>query len=369
MRIAIVDPAAWSLAYDAPLGAALARTGCDVTLHTTHSPHGAQVLGDDVPGFRVEESFYRTGYGLGFLPRRAGRAVQHPLDLAKLVRRLRAETDVVMVQWMPGKRIDARAWARVAAEIPVTFTAHNAQERDNAVNPDLLDGFTAVVAHSDGGAKALRAAGIADVWRMRLGAYTQYAEASNPPTPPVDVPDGAPLVVLAGLLRDYKGVDVLLEAWPSVVARVPDAHLVIAGRPMGIELPLGSPPASATIVPRFVSEEELGWLLRRASVCCLPYRRIDMSGIAAAALACGTPLVASDVGGFGEFVGRGGVTVPPGDAVALADALVDVLGDPVRRAELASQARDAAEDHFSWDAIAREYVERLGGLVSAAAGA
>ncbi len=368
MRVAIVDPASWSLAYDAPLGAALARAGCDVTLHCTRSPHGAQAMtGADAPGLRIEESFYRSGYGLGFLPRRVGRVVQHPLDLAKLTRRLRSEADVVMVQWLPGKRIDARAWARLATETPVTYTAHNAQERDNAVDPDLLDGFSAVIAHSDGGARALREAGIADVWRMRLGAYTQYAEAAEPESPPVDLPADAPVVVLAGLLRDYKGVDVLLEAWPAVLARVPDAQLVIAGRPMGIELPT-TPPAGATMIPRFVSEEELGWLLRRASVCCLPYRRIDMSGIAASALACGTPLVLSDVGGFSEFVGRGGVTVPPGDSAALADALVSVLGDPARQSQLAAEALAAVDDHFSWDAIAHEYVERLRGLVTGATG-
>ncbi|MCW2921750.1 MAG: glycosyl transferase group 1 [Thermoleophilia bacterium] len=368
MRVAVVDPASWSLAYDAPLGAALARAGCEVTLHCTRSPHGAQAMtGADTAGFTVEESFYRSGYGLGFLPRKVGRAVQHPLDLSKLTRRLRTDADVVMVQWLPGRRIDARAWARLATDVPVTYTAHNAQERDNAVDPDLLDGFSAVIAHSDGGAKALRAAGIADVWRMRLGAYTQYADAADPELAPIDISDGAPLVVLAGLLRDYKGVDVLLEAWPSVAARVPDARLVVAGRPMGIELP-SQPPERATIIPRFVTEEELGWLLRRASVCCLPYRRIDMSGIAAAALACGTPLVLSDVGGFGEFVGRGGVTVPPGDANALADALVEVLADPARQAQLATEARAATADYFSWDAIAHEYVECLRGLVHGAAG-
>ena len=67
MRVAIVDPASWSLAYDAPLGAALARTGCDVTLHCTRSPHGAEVL-DVAERLVVEESFYRSGYGMGVLP-------------------------------------------------------------------------------------------------------------------------------------------------------------------------------------------------------------------------------------------------------------------------------------------------------------
>ncbi len=361
MRVALVDPASWSLAYDAPLGAALARAGCEVTLHCTRSPHGAEAMAG-ADGFRVEESFYRSGYGLGVLPRRVGRAIQHPLDLAKLTRRLRREADVVMVQWLPGRGVDVRAWARLARELPVTFTAHNAQERDNALDPSLLRGFSAVIAHSAGGAEVLRAAGLADVWQMRLGAYTQYAHAPDPAEPPVDVSADAPLVVLPGLLRDYKGVDVLLDAWPQVVAQVPDARLVVAGRPMGIELPAVAP-TGATIIPRFLGEDELGWLLRRADVCCLPYRRIDMSGIAASALACGTPLVLSDVGGFGEYVGRGGVTVPVGDADALARELVSVLEDDDRRTRLREEAHAAIADVYSWDAIAREYVERLGVLV------
>lgn len=362
LRVSIVDPASWSLAYDAPLGAALARAGCDVTLHCTRSPHGAEAM-SSAPGFRVEESFYRSGYGLGFLPRRAGRAIQHPLDLAKLTRRLRRDADVVMVQWLPGRGIDARAWAKLARELPVTFTAHNAQERDNAADPALLAGFSAVIAHSEGGARVLREAGLGEVWQMRLGAYTQYAEAADPPEPPIAVDDDAPLVVLPGLLRDYKGVDVLLAAWPAVRAEVPNARLVVAGRPMGIELPTGDDvPAGATIVPRFIGEDRLGWLLRRAQVCCLPYRRIDMSGIAASALACGTPLVLSDVGGFVEYVGRGGVTVPVGDPDALAATLVDVLTHDDRRLRLQQEARAAIADVYSWDAIAREYVQRFGSL-------
>ena len=359
MRVAIVDPASWSLAYDEPLAAALARAGCEVTVYCTPSPHGAELQARD--GVRVDEAFYRSGYGLGVLPRRLGRAVQHPLDLAKLTRRLRTEAHVVLVQWMPGRRVDARAWARLARDVPVTFTAHNAQERNGALDPAMLRGFAAVIAHSDGGAQALREAGLERVWRMTLGAYTQYAEAPDPDVLPIRIAHGVPMVLLPGLLREYKGVDVLLAAWPAVRAAVPDARLVVAGRPMGAELP-EQMPAGAELLPRFVSESELGWLLRRASVCCLPYKRIDMSGIAASALACGTPLVLSDVGGFAEFVGRGGVVVPPNDPRALAVALIDVLGTTGRRAALAQQARTASVEHYSWDAVARTYLERFGEL-------
>lgn len=356
LRIAIVDPATWSVAYDLPLAEALARAGCQVTLHCARSPHVGLPM-SDVAGVTVRESFYRKKYSdLVPLPRRVRRVLRHPVDLSKLVRRLEAEADVVHVQWLPGRTLDAKVWAQLARRMPVTFTAHNAQERDGRVPPELLRGFTEVVVHSDGGAEAMRAAGIERVWRTAIGAYEQYATAADPDTPPVDVAPDVPLVVFAGLLRAYKGVDVLLEAWPEVRRRVPDAQLVVAGRPVDVELP-STPSDGVDVLPRFLSERELGWLLRRADACALPYRRIDMSGVAVSALACGTPLVASDVGGLGEYDGRGALLVPPADAASLADALVRVLTEPGLQERLVEEAHRAVATHYSWDRIAESYVE------------
>lgn len=360
-RVAIVDPASWSLAYDVPFAEALARAGCEVTVHCAHSPH-VGLPESHVPGVTVRELFYRRKYALPMpLPRRAVRAMKHPVDVSKLVRRLLREADVVHVQWLPGRASDVRAWAWLAERVPVTFTAHNAQEREEAIDPRRLTGFSAVIAHSQGGAERLRAAGIEDVWRMRIGAYGQYARVADPDVPPVELPIDAPLVVLPGLLRPYKGADLLLEAWPQVRHRIPDAQLVIAGRPMGVELPAVAPDG-ATFVPRFLDEAELGWLLRRADLCCLPYRKIDMSGIAVSALACGTPLLLSDVGGFDEYVGRGAQLVPPDDVGALTDALVELLEDPLRLEQLGAEARAAVRGELGWDAIAAEYVTRYKSL-------
>ena len=364
LRIAIVDPATWSVAYDLPLAEALARAGCEVTLHCANSPH-VGMPSSDVPGVTVRESFYRRKYtDMVPMPRRLMRALRHPADLSKLVRRLEREADIVHVQWMPGRRVDARAWAQLAQRMPVTFTVHNAQERDENVDVKQLRGFTEVFVHSDGGAAALRAAGLDRVWRTTIGAYTQYATVAPPEREPLTVAPGEPIVLFAGLLREYKGIDDLLAAWPSVRARVSDARLVIAGRPVDVTLPKPLPDGVVAI-PRFVSEAELGWLLRRADVCALPYRRIDMSGIAVSALACGTPLIVTDTGGLGEYAGRGALVVPPRDTAALADALVRVLSEPGLQAQLATEANDAARGHYSWDAIAARYLEHDAVLLAA----
>ncbi len=107
-------------------------------------------------------------------------------------------------------------------------------------------------------------------------------------------------------------------------------------------------------LPRYLSDAELAAALRRADAVVLPYRRIDNSGVLAAALAFAAPLVMSDVGGFGELHRKDGVgeLVQPGDAPGLAAALVRVLGDPGLRAVLRERSAAAAEGPLSWPAIA-----------------
>ncbi len=109
-----------------------------------------------------------------------------------------------------------------------------------------------------------------------------------------------------------------------------------------------------TLLPRFLSDAELAALLREADVVALPYRSIDNSGVVFAALALGAGVVVSDVGGFRELHDRDGVgmLVPQGDAGALADALIEVLGSPERRDALRAASAAAASGRLGWDEIA-----------------
>jgi glycosyltransferase involved in cell wall biosynthesis len=143
---------------------------------------------------------------------------------------------------------------------------------------------------------------------------------------------------------------------------VPGATLLVAGRPMMdvSALPTGQP--GVVFLPRFLSDAELAAVLRRADAVVLPYRRIDNSGVLAAALAFSAPLVMSDVGGFGELHRRDGVgeLVAPGDTAGLAAALARVLGDDGLRAALRERSAAAAGGPLSWAAIA-ERTERVYG--------
>ena len=131
------------------------------------------------------------------------------------------------------------------------------------------------------------------------------------------------MILFFGLLRPYKGIDVLLEAFRSVEG----AELWIAGMPrMPVEPLQAAAGPNVRFVPRFVGDDEIPALFRRADIVVLPYREIDQSGVLYTALAFGKPLVLSRVGGFPEL-GDVARLVEPGDAASLATALNELVAD------------------------------------------
>lgn len=169
--------------------------------------------------------------------------------------------------------------------------------------------------------------------------------------------DGRKVVLCFGLVRPYKGVDLLIEAF---AAAPPEAVLLVVGRAMmpveplrrrAEELGLGE---RVRFVTRFITEPEIPAYFRRADLVALPYREIEQSGVLFTALAFGCPLLLSAVGGFSEVGERHGAArlVPPGDAAALGAALSELLGDDDMRTRLAEASRRAASGPYSWSRAA-----------------
>jgi glycosyltransferase involved in cell wall biosynthesis len=159
-----------------------------------------------------------------------------------------------------------------------------------------------------------------------------------------------PVVLFFGLLREYKGLDVLLRAWRGIQ----DAELWVVGMArMDTSSLRAAAPANVRFDQRFIGEDELRAYFRRAGLVVLPYREIEQSGVLFTALAFGKPLLLSDVGGFGEVAATGAArTVGAGDAEALHAALIELLGDPAALALMSQRARAAAAGEFAWEGIA-----------------
>lgn len=359
MRVQLVDPSAFTPPYDHALAAALARAGADVELVTSRFLYGPVPVAD---GYRVREHFYRrTAARYRGRPQARARMVlklaEHVPDMLRYRRHARA-ADVVHWQWLTVQPLDVHL---LGPARPRVLTAHDVLPREPrpgqiAATERLLRRMDAVVVHSEHGAARLREELDVPPERIHvipMGAFDYLTRLPDEaPLPPELAAVEGPVILCFGLIRRYKGVDVLLEAFRELEG----AELWIVGMPRVSMEPLRELAARARgrvrFVERFAPDRELPAFLRRADVVALPYREIDQSAVLYTALAFGRTLVLSAVGGFPEVAAHGAARlVPPGDTEALAEALAELVADPAERDRLAAAAAAAAAGPYSWDAI------------------
>ncbi|MER7057831.1 glycosyltransferase family 4 protein [Streptomyces sp. NPDC000351] len=152
-----------------------------------------------------------------------------------------------------------------------------------------------------------------------------------------------PLLISVGSLERHRGYDVLLDAARAWRRLDPVPLVVVAGEgPLRGELQRRIEDEELPVV-LIGSRDDITDLLGAADLALLPARREARSVLAQEALHARVPLVASEVGGVPELVGGAAELVPPGDAEALADAVVRLLDDPGRRDRLRDEGvRQAA---------------------------
>lgn len=322
------------------------------------------------------ELFYRHALGsAGGRVRALAKLVEHAPDMLRYRRHART-AQVVHFQWLPVQALDRYLLPRGR---PLVLTAHDILPREPrpgqlAAQRRLYERFDAIVVHSRAGRRRLVQELGVDGDRVHTiphGAFTYLAErAAGEPTPaPAPHATDGRVVLMLGLLRPYKGIDVLLRAWRGVDGQAPieDAELWIAGLPkMGLEDLRRDLPAGVRLDARFIDERELPGYFERADLVVLPYLQADQSGVLFTALAFGKPLLLSDVGGFPELARDTGAArvVRAGDARALGAALRELLADRAALAEMCVKARAASHGDYSWRSVAdahlRLYAQLLG---------
>lgn len=140
-----------------------------------------------------------------------------------------------------------------------------------------------------------------------------------------------PLVLFLGLIRPYKGLDVLFDAAPRIVEETGAAIAVVGevfpdSRDEMARLMRRPIASRIRLVDRYVTEAEMDEWLAACDVVVCPYRKNSGSGIAARAISARRPVVASDQSGFRPFVSRQtGALVPEDDPGRLAEATIRVL--------------------------------------------
>ena len=362
MRIALLDPPSYSPAYDHHLASALAARGHDVDLLTSPFAFGDMPAPD---GYRRNELFLSwSAKLLKRAPRSRLRVLLKGAEYLPSVVRLmrcvgRLKPDVVHVQWLAVPRSDLRWVERLRRHRPVVLTAHNVLPHEGSADAEqrrrLYGAFDRIVVHTRSGADRLEQFGVPAERVVRIPHGTFDA----PPAAPIEPPNGRTLLFF-GLIRRYKGLDVLVRALPEI----PEARLVVAGDPLDPIEPARALARELGVAERidwrlaYLPGAEVESLMRAATVTVFPYRSGDSaSGALATALGHGRPAVVTEV--LGETVREygAGLVVPPEDPKALAEACRRLLTDEQALAE-AFRGTERAREGLSWGAIAEAH-ERL----------
>ena len=316
----------------------------------------------------------------------------------------RRRPDVVVLQWWTGAVLHsylALAWLARRRGARVVVEWHEVQDTGEARVPGtvryvralvglLLRMTDAHVVHSRHDAEALQAAYGLDPATMTVVPHGPYDHVGGDVGggvgaaggPPAESAMADPAVVEAavvghaarptaaeqpmnllffGVIRPYKGLEDLVEAFEALPAQVRDGmRLTVVGEPWeGYDAPLraiaASPAADRiTLVDRYVTDAEVSAHFAAADAVVLPYRRSSASGPLHVAMSAGLPVVVTDVGGLADAAEgyEGAVMVPPRDPAALAAALADL---PARRGHRYADAR-------SWDDTVAAFARVLEGV-------
>lgn len=384
MKIALIDPSGFSMLYDHCLADALAQQGCQVVLVASKGPFQQN---DSDRDYAIWDWFYKFSSNLKNTKVRVYlKGAEHSFGMARLCWSLwQYRPDVIHFQWIPAPFVDALFLRFLRRLAPLVLTVHDTEPYHGWPSTRLqLLGlisayklFDQYIVHTQFSKEALLKQMRVSEDRISVvphGVYSYYRDflKSGPSTPTLLGIEGKKKVLCLGMLKPYKGIDVLLEAFSRLpesllkgsvlqivgLPKMPVEPLKVLAKKLGIE-------DKVLWDLRFVEEREVAGYFSQADVVVLPYRRIDQSGVLMVALAFGKPVVASRVGGFAETIKDGvhGFLVEPGNPDDLARALARLLQDENLRVRMGKEVEKLATGEFSWESVAKKTIEAYQQLI------
>jgi glycosyltransferase involved in cell wall biosynthesis len=174
------------------------------------------------------------------------------------------------------------------------------------------------------------------------------------------IPAGAPVVSIIGALRATKGHALAIAAWHSVLSRLPEARLLIVGdgperATLRRQIRRAGLHHRVVFAGRIDDEWERVDIVRASDIALLPSYGEALPMALIEASACARPVVATDVGGIREVISDGlsGILIPPGEIGAIADAVIALLQDSERRAQMGQTGRMLVQERFNMYGWAR----------------
>lgn len=272
--------------------------------------------------------------------------------LLRALRLLKIQVSVTIHDTLPHKRRPYHAWIfHQSYKLAHHLFVHSEQLRNEAINELNIkpDKFHVVVHGNFDDFANLK----------RLSAAESRAR--------LDIPTNSPVILFLGLIKEYKGVDLLIKSMAFVLAKFPTAQLIIAGK----EYKKGDfqrydelieqaslRPHVKTII-HFLDLEEIDMLFLSADVVALPYTKSYQSGVIFNALSYGKPVVASDTGAFRETIEPDnlGIIVDKRTPEAFGQGLIDQLVKKNQSESFAAHAQRISATKYSWQKIAEEMIK------------
>ena len=168
------------------------------------------------------------------------------------------------------------------------------------------------------------------------------------------------VILLFGTIRPYKGIDVALRALPEIIAQVPEARLLIAGKlwekwePYDQLIKQLNLNDHVILHLEYIPSNQVYTFFEVADLTIFPYRHFDsQSGVGATAVSFHKPMIVSNVGGLPELVKNDQFIVEPNNSRDLAKKIILCLNDPLLLKQMGQQTKSISQQ-LSWSDIAKK---------------
>jgi glycosyltransferase involved in cell wall biosynthesis len=286
---------------------------------------------------------------------------------------------IVHVQWLLDRRADL-LFVRILSSLgfKVVYTVHDVLPHDEYTDANrryfgTLYGYAdKLIVHGNRNRDELlqllpvRSERVAVVPHGARTVFTDHFCASLADArAELDIPHDARVILFFGLIKRYKGLEYLLEAFDFVRQSCGNVVLVIAGkiyegdrtvyRHYSNLLREYQGRSDIRFADGYIPINKVMNYFVAADVVVMPYVKASQSGVLLSAFAAGKPVVVTDTGGLGDVVrdSGGGIVVPPQDSPALAEACIALLTNTDLARSMADAAKRSAETSYSWANISR----------------
>lgn len=175
--------------------------------------------------------------------------------------------------------------------------------------------------------------------------------------------DDAKVLLFFGYIREYKGLDLLLESFDKARSTINNLILVVAGKPHSTDLlrryeqkiKMMAYSDSVMFYPEYIPKDEVDYYFKASDAIALPYKHIDFSGILQEAFAYKKPVLATDVGNFADFIvnGKNGYIAAEQNREAFATIIENAFADDQQLAQMGEHAFEMDKAYPDWQQIGK----------------